>query len=224
MLGLGLPERAGGLDLGDDLAGPEARGLDVGDRVLGDPALLVVDVEDRRAVAQADVVPLPVQRRRVVDLEEELEQVAVRGLLRVEDDLDRLGMRPVVAVGRVRRRRRPCSRPASRGRRGACGSGPASPRSTRRRGSPSPSFRSSSSLLRSTHRQRIAGTTAATRPLFRKNAAVTLHGNPIHETARLPDGRKVTVRVGILEDPTSPTGSSTRSCSSSVSETAFSPP
>jgi hypothetical protein len=30
---------------------------------------------------------------------------------------------------------------------------------------------------------------------------VSLHGNPIHETARLPDGREVTVRVGILEDP-----------------------
>jgi hypothetical protein len=36
---------------------------------------------------------------------------------------------------------------------------------------------------------------------LRKNAAVSLHGNPIHETARLPDGREVTVRVGILEDP-----------------------
>ena len=36
---------------------------------------------------------------------------------------------------------------------------------------------------------------------MRKNAAVTLHGNPIHETARLPDGREVTVRVGVLEDP-----------------------
>jgi len=30
---------------------------------------------------------------------------------------------------------------------------------------------------------------------------VTLHGNPIHETARLPDGREATIRVGIAEDP-----------------------
>jgi len=29
---------------------------------------------------------------------------------------------------------------------------------------------------------------------------VSLHGNPIHETARLPDGGEVTIRVGIAED------------------------
>src|SRR5262249_23024499 len=70
-------------------------------RVLGDPLLLVAGVEDRRAVAAADVVALPVLRRRVVDLEEELEQVAERDELGVEDDLDRLGVTLVVAVGRV---------------------------------------------------------------------------------------------------------------------------
>jgi Type I restriction enzyme R protein N terminus (HSDR_N) len=37
-----------------------------------------------------------------VDLEEELEQLAVGGLLRIEDDLDRLRVRAVVAVARVR--------------------------------------------------------------------------------------------------------------------------
>jgi hypothetical protein len=37
-----------------------------------------------------------------VDLEEELEQVAVRRLLGVEDDLDRLRVRAVVAVGGIR--------------------------------------------------------------------------------------------------------------------------
>jgi hypothetical protein len=29
---------------------------------------------------------------------------------------------------------------------------------------------------------------------------VTLHGNPIIETARLPDGREARIRVGIAED------------------------
>ena len=29
---------------------------------------------------------------------------------------------------------------------------------------------------------------------------MSLHGNPIHETARLPDGREVSIRVGIAED------------------------
>src|SRR5262249_60766879 len=58
-----LPERAGLADLGDDLARPEAGGLDVGDRVLGDLALLVARVEDLGAVARADVVALAVQGR-----------------------------------------------------------------------------------------------------------------------------------------------------------------
>ena len=71
-------------------------------------------VEDRRAVARADVVALPVAGRRVVDLEEELQQLAVADLRRVEDDLDRLGVLAVVAIGGVRRRRRRYSRPASR--------------------------------------------------------------------------------------------------------------
>ena len=101
MLGLGLPERPGGDDLGDHLARPQSRGVHVGDRVLGDPALLLVGVEDRRPVAGADVVALAVLRRRIVDLEEELEQVAERLPLGVEDDLDRLGVGAVVAVGRV---------------------------------------------------------------------------------------------------------------------------
>src|SRR5262249_44323872 len=49
-----------------------------------------------------DVVSLTVQRRGIVDLEEELEQVPIGDLLRVEDDLDRLGVAFVIAVGRVR--------------------------------------------------------------------------------------------------------------------------
>ena len=77
VLRLGLPERTGWGDLGDDLAGPEPGGVDVVDVVLGDPALLLIEVEDRRPVSHAVVVPLAVQRRRVVDLEEELEQLAV---------------------------------------------------------------------------------------------------------------------------------------------------
>ena len=136
MLRLGLPERPAGRHLGDDLPRPQARRLDVGDRVLGDPLLLVVGVEDGRAVAGADVVALPVPGRRVVDLEEELEQIAVGRLLGIEDDLDRLRVRRR-GCGRSRwGRRRRCSRPAWRAPPAACGSDPASPRSTLRRGSP----------------------------------------------------------------------------------------
>ena len=77
VLGLGLPERACGRDLGDDSPWPETGCLNVGDRVLRDQTLFVVQVVDRRAIARADVVPLAVQRRRIVNLEEELEQLAV---------------------------------------------------------------------------------------------------------------------------------------------------
>src|SRR5829696_7159745 len=101
VLRLGLPERTRRSDLGDDLAGPQPGRLDVGDGVLGDPALLLIEVEDRRAVARAEVVPLAVQRRRVVDLEEELEQLPIGGHFGVEGDLDRLGVGPVVPVGGV---------------------------------------------------------------------------------------------------------------------------
>src|SRR4029453_8612846 len=101
VLGLGLPERSGRRHLGDHLARPQAGGFDVGDRVLGGLLLRVGEVEDGRPVARSDVVALPVQRGRVVDLEEELEQVPVGDLARVEDDLDRFGVAAVVPVGRV---------------------------------------------------------------------------------------------------------------------------
>src|SRR3984957_13633848 len=102
VLRLGLPERPRLGDLGDDLAGPESGGLDVGDGVLGDPSLLVIDVEDGRSIAHAHVVPLAVEGRRVMDLEEELEDLSVRGALGVKGDLDRLGVGAVVSIGGVR--------------------------------------------------------------------------------------------------------------------------
>src|SRR5690349_7560356 len=51
VLRLGLPEGPRGRHLGDHLARPQAGGVDVGDRVLGDPLLLITGVEDGRAVA-----------------------------------------------------------------------------------------------------------------------------------------------------------------------------
>src|SRR4051812_49648283 len=59
-------------------------------------------MEDLRAVARADVVALAVLGAGVVDLEEELQDVPVGDPLRVEDDLDGLGVAGVVAVRRVR--------------------------------------------------------------------------------------------------------------------------
>src|ERR687896_1409225 len=101
VLGLGLPEGDDLADLGPHLAGPQARGVDVGDRVLGDPALLVARIEDLRAIVRAEIVALAVLGRGVVDLKEELEDVAVGDALGVEDDLDGLGVTGMVAVGGV---------------------------------------------------------------------------------------------------------------------------
>ncbi len=102
MLGFGLPELGGRNHLGDHLSGPQPGGVDVGDGVVRDLLLFVVEIEDRRAVAGADVVALTVLGGRVVDLEEELQQRPVVGLCRVVDDLDGLGMAGMVAVGGVR--------------------------------------------------------------------------------------------------------------------------
>src|SRR6185312_8882796 len=78
MLGFGFPEVPGGRDLGNSLAGPQAGSVHV-----------LAGVEDRRAVAGADVVALPIHRGRVVDLEKELQQCAITDARRIERDLDR---------------------------------------------------------------------------------------------------------------------------------------
>src|SRR3954464_14027125 len=107
VLGLGLPERDGLTDLGDHLAGPQARGRDVGGGVCGGygvrgpPALLLASIKNLRAMAGADVVALAVLGRRVVDLEEELEDVPVGDPRRVEDDLNGLRVAGMVAIRRV---------------------------------------------------------------------------------------------------------------------------
>jgi hypothetical protein len=101
VLGLGLPEIAGRHHFGHDLAGPEIGRVDIGDHVERCLLLFLARVEDHRAVAGAPVVALAVQRRGIMDLEEEFQQRAITGLRRIEEDLDRLGMIAVVAIGGV---------------------------------------------------------------------------------------------------------------------------
>jgi hypothetical protein len=72
MLGFGLPELACRNDFGDNLAGPEARSIDVSDRVVGDPPLFFAGVEDCRSITSPDVVALPIARAWVVNLKKEL--------------------------------------------------------------------------------------------------------------------------------------------------------
>ena len=52
VLGFGLPEIAGGRDLGYDLSRPKTGGVDVGDRILGDAALRARLTEGSKATAR----------------------------------------------------------------------------------------------------------------------------------------------------------------------------
>ncbi len=122
MLGLGLPERTGRSQLGDNLARPKAGSIDIGDGVFRDPLLRVAGIEDGRPIARAPVVALAVQRRGIMDLEKEFQQLAIADGLRIEDDLDAL-RRDCRGCDRSRSApRRRCSRPGLKSRRdsGAC--------------------------------------------------------------------------------------------------------
>src|SRR5882672_9575100 len=101
MLRLGLPEGTDGCHFRHDLAWPEAGGLDICDRILRNALLLVTHIENSGAVTRARVVALTVARGGIVNLEETFEQGPVADDLGIENDLDGLGMRAVMAVGRV---------------------------------------------------------------------------------------------------------------------------
>jgi hypothetical protein len=75
-----------------------ARGVDVRDRLLGHPVLLLARIEDLRAVDGANEIFAKVGS---VDLEEVLEQLTIREPRRIEDDFDRLGVTLRVILGRV---------------------------------------------------------------------------------------------------------------------------
>src|SRR5579859_7877503 len=77
VLRLRLPEPSGRGDLGHDRSRPQPGGLDVRDGLLCDLPLSLRRVEDAGPVARANVIALPVQGRRVVYLEEELQQITV---------------------------------------------------------------------------------------------------------------------------------------------------
>src|SRR5918997_215600 len=87
---LGDVERLERRHLGDYGVVPDALGLDLRDELLGDAALLLVVVEDRGSVLRPDVGALPVQRRGVVDGEENLQDLPERDRLRIERDLNDL--------------------------------------------------------------------------------------------------------------------------------------
>src|SRR5262245_52618030 len=84
VLWLGLPEIARRLHFGHDLAGPKTGGVHIGYGVFRDALLLVARIEDCRAVTCADIVALAIACRRVMNLEEELQQIAVADPRRIK--------------------------------------------------------------------------------------------------------------------------------------------
>src|ERR1700722_15665245 len=101
MFGLRLPKRTRRLYLRHDFSRPNARGIDVRDGVFCDTFLLVGRIKDRGAITGSTVVSLPIQCGWIVNLKEELQQLAVAQLLRVKDDLYGLGMGAMIAIGGV---------------------------------------------------------------------------------------------------------------------------
>src|SRR5258708_2408826 len=65
MFWFGFPEVTGRRHFGDRRGGPPPRCVDIGDGVARDAFLIVIEIENRRAVAGADVVALAVLCRRV---------------------------------------------------------------------------------------------------------------------------------------------------------------
>ena len=76
--------------LRDDVSLPDGRALDLGDHLAGGRFLGGVPNEDDGPILGPYVVPLAVERRWVVDGEEDGEQVVVGEYRRVESDLDNL--------------------------------------------------------------------------------------------------------------------------------------
>jgi hypothetical protein len=102
VLGLCLPECAGRRNLSHDFTWPQPRGLHVGDCSFGDALLFGAGIEDRRAIAESDIISLTIFCGRIVNLEKELEQPSVADLCRIENNLDSFGVSSVVAVGSIR--------------------------------------------------------------------------------------------------------------------------
>jgi hypothetical protein len=101
MLRLGFPENAGRRHLGHDFARPKPGGIHVGYRVFPDALLLIIHAEDCGTIAGADVVALAIERRRIMDLEEKFQKVAIADPGRVEYNLDSLGVVAMIAIGGI---------------------------------------------------------------------------------------------------------------------------
>ena len=71
---------------------PQASFIEFSDERFSDGSLPVVVIEDGGTVLRAHILTLPVQRRRVVDGEEDLQDFPIGNLARIEGQLDCLGV------------------------------------------------------------------------------------------------------------------------------------
>ena len=101
VLGFGFPERARGREFRYHFARPNTGCVDVRNGFFRDAPLLIAGVEDRRPVAGSAIVALAIERRRIVYLEKEFEQLPVADPARIEKNFDGFRMRAVIAVCRV---------------------------------------------------------------------------------------------------------------------------
>jgi hypothetical protein len=101
MLWLGQPKRARGKDRCYNGARPHAGGVYRSNRLYGDASLKLCRVKDCRSVAGAAFVTLPVQSRRVVDLEKERQKASIPWLFRIKINFEGLRVRANVAVSGI---------------------------------------------------------------------------------------------------------------------------
>jgi hypothetical protein len=102
MFRLGFPEGAALGDFRDDFSGPKPGGFYVRDRVLCDTFLILAGLENRPAIAGPSIVAPTIHSRRIVNLKKEFQELPTTELLRIQNDLDRFGMRSVIAVRCIR--------------------------------------------------------------------------------------------------------------------------
>ena len=85
MFRLGLPEIADWREFGYDLARPQARGIDVGNRIERRLFLNVIHVVNRRTIRRATVIALPAGGGWIMYLKKELQDTAIGNLIRTKE-------------------------------------------------------------------------------------------------------------------------------------------
>ena len=80
---------------------PQPRRLHILDRLFRHLLLLRTHIKNRRPVTRPPIIPLPILRRRIVNLKKELQQLPKRHLRWIKNNLNRLGMRPMIPIRRM---------------------------------------------------------------------------------------------------------------------------